>query len=193
MALILSGDTGVPASGMPTGSVIQTIQATTSTQTGVASTTFTDIGLSATITPISATSKILIYASVLADVQRSTTTGLGGGIAIIRNSTLVWAPNPNGSSQPYTWYTSGTTELTTMMNLNYLDSPATTSAITYKIQGKITEDNLVIPFDSNVIKDIFNANKDMASASLKLSEKGLLKLEFEGEGITSIYYILRNE
>jgi len=26
MALILSGDTGVPASGMPTGSVIQTVQ-----------------------------------------------------------------------------------------------------------------------------------------------------------------------
>jgi len=65
--------------------------------------------------------------------------------------------------------------------------------ITYKIQGKITKDNLIIPFDSNVIKDIFNANKDMTSASLKLSEKGLLKLEFEGEGITSIYYILRNE
>jgi hypothetical protein len=65
--------------------------------------------------------------------------------------------------------------------------------ITYKIQGKITRDNLIIPFDSNVIKDIFNANKDMTSASLKLSEKGLLKLEFQGEGIISIYYILRNE
>jgi hypothetical protein len=33
----------------------------------------------------------------------------------------------------------------------------------------------------------------MTSASLKLSEKGLLKLEFEGEGIISTYYILRNE
>lgn len=141
MALILSGDTGVPASGMPTGSVIQTVQATYSTATTVTSTTYTDIGLSATITPISSTSKILIYTSVCADIGRSVAGGIGGGISIVRNSTTVWAPNPNGSSQPYTWYISSGVELTQMMNLYYLDSPATTSAITYKIQGALYTTN----------------------------------------------------
>jgi hypothetical protein len=60
MALILSGDTGVPASGMPTGSVIQTVQATYGTQVSTSSSTYIDTGLTATITPSSATSKIMV-------------------------------------------------------------------------------------------------------------------------------------
>jgi len=65
MALILSGDTGVPASGMPTGSVIQ-VQSTTKTNTfSTTSTSFTDVtGLSVSITPISTSSKILVIYSL---------------------------------------------------------------------------------------------------------------------------------
>ena len=62
MALILSGDTGVPASGMPTGSVIQTVSAVT-TQTNFSTSSTSDVAVTsstATITPSSATSKILI-------------------------------------------------------------------------------------------------------------------------------------
>jgi len=121
------------------GSVIQTIQATYSTQTTVASTSYTDTGLSVSITPQFSTSKILILASVLADAQRSNGSSQGGGISIVRNSTTVWSPNANGTTQPYTWYaqigSGASIEVSYMMNLNYLDSPATTSAITYKIQG----------------------------------------------------------
>ena len=123
------------------GAVLQVVQATYSTQTTVASSTYTDTGLSVSITPKFSTSKVLVFASVVADMQKSTASSQGGGISIVRNSTTVWAPNPNGSSQPYTWYTQigtgSSIELTTVMNLNYLDSPATTSAITYKIQGAV--------------------------------------------------------
>jgi len=61
MALILSGDTGVPASGMPTGSVIQTVTAVKTDTSTNTTTTYADIsGLSVTITPISTSSKILV-------------------------------------------------------------------------------------------------------------------------------------
>ena len=60
MALILSGDTGVPASGMPTGSVIQTVSYSTNAQTTNATTSWVASQVSATITPISTTSKIII-------------------------------------------------------------------------------------------------------------------------------------
>jgi len=122
------------------GSVLQVVQATASTSVSVASTSFTDIGLSATITPRFSTSKIFIMSSVFADLTRSA-GAQGGGTRIVRDSTAVWTPNPNGSSQPYTYYTefSGTgataMEFCTLMSLQYLDSPATTSATTYKIQG----------------------------------------------------------
>ena len=51
MALILSGDTGVPASGMPAGSVIQTVMASTASPLSSSSSTYIDAGLTASITP----------------------------------------------------------------------------------------------------------------------------------------------
>ena len=65
--------------------------------------------------------------------------------------------------------------------------------ITYKLQGKINENGISIPFDAEMIKDIFNANKDVDTATLSLSSMGLLKLVFKNENIESTYYILRNE
>ena len=65
--------------------------------------------------------------------------------------------------------------------------------ITYKIQGNIIENNLSIPFDAEMIKDIFNANKDVDTATLSLSSMGLLKLVFKNKNVESTYYILRNE
>lgn len=67
--------------------------------------------------------------------------------------------------------------------------------IQYKIQGQISEDLLdnPIPFDSDLFKNILNSNKDMSKSHFKLSEKGMLKLEFESEEINSVYYIARNE
>jgi hypothetical protein len=152
MPLVLNSSsiTGLAAVGglssPQTGSVLQVIQSTAATQVTVASTTFTDLNLSATITPSSASSKILIMTGVWGDMSRNS-SAQGAGIRIVRGSTAIWAQNPNGASQPYTYYvgyngTSATAmELATLMNLQYLDSPATTSATTYKIQGAIYSTN----------------------------------------------------
>ena len=65
--------------------------------------------------------------------------------------------------------------------------------ISFKLQGNITKTDMSIPFDAELVKDIFNVNKDVDSATLKVSEKGLLKLVFTNESIESVYYVLRNE
>lgn len=48
-----------------------------------------------------------------------------------------------------------------------------------------------IPFNSALIKNILNNNKDAESASLKVNSQGLMKLEFTGEDWESFYYIVR--
>jgi len=131
MPLILSGDTGVPASGMPTGSVIQTVTATYSTPVTISTTTYTDTGLTATITPISATSKILV---VVTQPYRHTPSAGGGGIIIVRNSTPI-TQDVADSVGPFTMYLASV-DIFAVYSNHVLDSPATTSAITYKTQGR---------------------------------------------------------
>jgi len=124
MALILSGDTGVPASGMPTGSVIQVVNATYSTQTNNASTTPVDTGLTATITPLFSNSKILVI--VNQNGNSSYTANVGITFTLLRGSSVI--------TTFATYYNTATTADTQDAATSYLDSPATTSATTYKTQ-----------------------------------------------------------
>ena len=128
MALILSGDTGVPASGMPTGSVIQTVSATYATSTNTTG-GFTDTGLTATITPISSTSKIAIFASINGVYKNGTNSSIG--LNVCRGASEIVRFSDNGLS-----YTGDTSASQTSGSVSYVDSPATTSATTYKVQFK---------------------------------------------------------
>jgi hypothetical protein len=101
------------------------------------STSAVDItGLSVTITPTSATSKILVFAMISGDGLIASN---GSMFRLLRGSTDILAPTSPGSRS------SGalalfTTNSSTVDNgtITYLDSPATTSATTYKIQGFAT-------------------------------------------------------
>ena len=73
------------------------------------------------------------------------------------------------------------------------DNTGFSNKITYQIQGNITKSDIEIPFDSDIFKDILNSNKDMNSGTLKLSEQGMLKLNFYSEEVNSEYFIARNE
>ena len=84
-------------------------------------------GLSATITPYSSTSKILV--KVTHFVQVTTGTDTGTGLFLVRNSTTVF-----GSGNNYAALWRGGEEIYAMLNINYLDSPASSSSITYKTQ-----------------------------------------------------------
>jgi len=132
MALILSGDTGVPASGMPTGSVIQTVTAVVTGQLEASFASATDLGLSASITPTSSSSKILVLVNAVGCcVRNSTTSNTWWHINLLRGSTsLIYFGDYIGIN---TSASMGPTP--TFPSCCYLDSPATTSSTTYKIQG----------------------------------------------------------
>ena len=120
------------------GKVLQVVSNTYSTSTTISSTTMTDSGLTATITPTSASSKVLVM------VIQACTTGAGdrsgfSSIRLMRGATSAWSGEGttntsygvlDGSSSDYA-------ELRMYFTLNYLDSPATTSATTYKTQGRL--------------------------------------------------------
>jgi hypothetical protein len=110
------------------GNVIQVVNATTSTVTSSSSATYADTGLTATITPTSATSKILVLVDQNG-VGKNASSTIGVDIRLQRSgSTIV---NMNF----YAAYT-GTAIQNNVgsVSTNYLDSPATTSAVTYKTQ-----------------------------------------------------------
>ena len=109
---------------LPSGSVLQVIQSTSTAVVSTTLQTFQDSGLSASITPTSTSSKIL----VLADFSSSSTTGSGGTIVnIMRDSTQLIYRGVNYSNSGSN---SGNTTLC------HLDSPSTTSATTYKVTFK---------------------------------------------------------
>jgi hypothetical protein len=117
--------TGSPQSG----SVLQVVQTSYSTEITNTSLTFADTGLSGSITPTSASSKILVIVSQ-AGVGKS--GGTSTNLKLLRSSTdiITFSAVIAGSGNSNE-VISGT------QSCVYLDSPATTSSTTYKTQFAI--------------------------------------------------------
>jgi hypothetical protein len=142
---VLTVAAGVPSWATPAGGggkVLQVVQGTTTTTTTVASTTYADTTLTATITPSAATSKILVMYTQQVRIAGGATKDQGVGVKLFRGATLI---NDNAASRGSDYRSfdiSGTmTEFNTtcLINSSFLDSPATTSATTYKTQGASTK------------------------------------------------------
>lgn len=109
------------------GNVLQVVNANTTTSFTTTSTTGVDIGLSATITPKFSTSKILITVHIGGAGKYTTDTRFS--MYLIRNSTQISTFTvAAGFSQSTNFNYIGS------VSTEYLDSPATTSATTYKVQ-----------------------------------------------------------
>jgi hypothetical protein len=117
--------TQVQTAMLGTGAVLQVVNATYSTVTTVSNTTYVSTGLTSTITPKFSNSKILIIATCTTFTSGSAT---GLSFRIVRGSTDIWT-SPNYSS-----YSSSGGGLIATNTLNWLDSPATTSATSYTLQ-----------------------------------------------------------
>ena len=143
MSIVLDGTTGIttPAldsvarfatADMPLGSVIQVVSATTTSPVSTTTTTYTDSGLTASITPTSASSKILVLVSQQLEIDSSTKDS-GAGLRILRGATHIY-----GGRERYEFYLDATgatrANLYGKVPLMYLDSPSTTSSTTYKTQ-----------------------------------------------------------
>ena len=121
---IPSSKLSLTAADMPTGSVVQVVQTTTTSNWfSTAATTWEDVtGQTITITPSSSSNKVLITLSAWGIIYNP----YGCAIKLLRGSTSVhqmesYVTDAAWSQGCYTF--------------SYLDSPATTSATTYKIQG----------------------------------------------------------
>ena len=119
------------------GAILQVLSTTkTDTFTTTTTNTFVDItGLSVTITPRSTSSKILI----IADTQMSGNELFF--IQLVRGSTAIKVGDSDSSnrvecSQGGVFQASNNDKVAPMV-INFLDSPSTTSATTYKLQGRI--------------------------------------------------------
>jgi len=71
------------------------------------------------------------------------------------------------------------------------DESGHNNKITYQIQGDIKEQDMKLPFNSDMLKTVLQANKDMEGGSLYLSTMGLMKLEFNSDLIASEYFMVR--
>ena len=118
------------------GKVLQVLYTQTATAQTLSSGSYTDLtNMSLAITPSSSSNKILIRAGISGEL---TANDHGFGIGIVRGSTAVLTENTKAL------YGNGITELVARLPFEFLDSPSTTSATTYKIQVKTHDGNSVI-------------------------------------------------
>jgi hypothetical protein len=108
------------------GKVLQVIMGTHSTEATSSSSTYADTGLTATITPSSASSKVLVLVTQTGVAKDNNDTATN--LRIVRTATTLMTSLLAGYTNTSTRATPGA------QGLNYLDSPATTSATTYKTQ-----------------------------------------------------------
>ena len=115
------------------GKIAQIIQGTHATEVENTTITYADTGLTATITPSSTSSKILILVSqsvnVLGDNQ-----SCGGAVRLMRGATVI-----TGGDQRFEVFISATgataSNIYTRVPIIFLDTPSSTSALTYKTQS----------------------------------------------------------
>ena len=117
------------------------------------SSSFVDVtGLTVTITPTTATSKILVIVSVSG--KSSDVAGSGvAGFVLVRDSTQI-AVGTGAVAGQFTGQLSGRALAATDTTLNsaaaVLDSPATTSAVVYKVQVRTGAGSIVINQDNGL-------------------------------------------
>lgn len=113
--------------------VLQTVSTNKSDTFSVSSGSYTDVtGLSVSITPSATSSKVLVFASI----NGSQDVGVNdSALQLVRGSTAIAIGDASGShvqaSSMFQAYFAGSSDF---VGITFLDSPATTSSTTYKIQ-----------------------------------------------------------
>ena len=115
------------------GKILQVVQTTKLDTFSTTSATFTDLtGMSVNITPSSASNKVL----VLVTTNSSSSGGYNTMFQLVRDSTDIFQGDVGGASQSRASMQTRDpdTNASNSANFNFLDSPSTTSQVTYKIQ-----------------------------------------------------------
>ena len=123
------------ASNMPLGAVVQTVMSSSLGGSVTNSTSYADISYAnVTITPSSATSKVLIIATGTSEFSAVAGFGVTSYTQLVRGASTSLQVQNTGTSG------AGGTDagVTGAISYSYMDSPATTGAVTYKLQQKVS-------------------------------------------------------
>jgi len=133
MTMIIDGTNGLTFNNATTqasaGQVLQVVTGIINTNISTSLSTYVDSGLTATITPKFNTSKILVLVNGLG-YKTPSNSGSALSQNLVRNGSQITEWNI------LSLYTGTALALTGSYALNYIDSPASTSALTYKVQFK---------------------------------------------------------
>ena len=81
-----------------------------------------------------------------------------------------------------------------VVEFSFGDRSNYSNKIRYTINEEIDiKQDIKLPFNSDLFKEILNSNKDLESGKISISEEGFMKLEFCVEDINSMYYMVRKE
>lgn len=127
----------VTAGDLPANTVLKIYRDTATTQVQPSTTVYSDIGLEITLTPRDANSKFLLQGEIFW-LDGGGSGWHGGNYRFVRGSTTVHVPAYSLSLGAI----NGSTSFFHRNMVTYLDSPATASSITYKVQ--------VYNYDTNV-------------------------------------------
>ena len=118
------GLTRINHNTLPSGSVLQVVQNKSGAEFAPASggATWQDSGFTVTITPKSTSNKILVSLVCHGIIRNSAVIG----VKLLRGTTEIWETDGYSNDADEWQHTN--------FGFTYLDSPATTSAITYKVQ-----------------------------------------------------------
>jgi hypothetical protein len=156
--LTLPASTGTVATTATAGKVLQVVSVVKDDVATLSSTSFTDIsGLSASITPTSATSKILIQVAI----TYGGSSNAYSSARLVRDSTAIALGSASGSRIRAS-FTTGSTDVgrPRFSGITFLDSPATTSSTTYKVQ-------LVVNSGQSVKINTSNEDEDNTTTGIR--------------------------
>ena len=158
------------------GKVLQVVQTVKSDTASSTSATFTDIsGMSASITPSSASNKILVFFDIGISGGGGS-SGNPGMIKLLRGSTSIYIGDAAGSRERGYGGTSadsayyGDYYTVRKMTGVYLDSPSTTSSTTYKIQFRANTTGTTNVYLNTTGDTADNANNIRTASSVTLME-----------------------
>ena len=125
----IADDAVTPAKSTISSKILQVVHGSTTTFYQTTSSTMSDIGLSASITPSSSSNKILVFGNI-GGIETSG-DNYGGG-ELLRDSTVIIADVDRGIG-----FTGDSTRQGTNSPFSILDSPNSTSSLTYKVRFRI--------------------------------------------------------
>ena len=150
---VLTNCTGVVAGALPAGSVLQVVNGTCAIQATSSSNVYVTTGLTASITPRSTSSKIMVFANMVGAGKNSNSGSTAIGFRLYRGASSIVGFENVGA------YTGSVlANYTGSFSTTYLDSPATTSSTTYTVYFNSVNNNVAV-----AVQNFLGTNADSTS------------------------------